>query len=369
MDLALSNLTLKHLVEELKFLENGFVNNVQTLENGWIKVKVHSKASGDKNLVITQSALFVSNYSLQAKQSPGGFSALLKKYLNNQRIIKISQHSADRIIVVEFPESIMIIELFAKGNLVLCNKEMKIIKAMRREEWKDRKLEQNAEYKYPSSKGIHPLEENEKNFEAKLKENKKTLFGACVDILNTPPLILENVFSELGIDKKKNASEAITKEVNTILKKIKEIYFAPAKKPILIDGVLYTGGIGEAKTSTKEFENINSALNSLLLNEEVKETAVPLAQETKNERKNKFEKEVNAKNNQILGLGVQEKELQEKGEKIYLKYNELKELFTAINKAKEKGICEKEIVEKINSKIKLIKKLDFKKNTVIVEIN
>ena len=169
---SLSNLALKHLVEELQILENGFINKSQTLENGWLKLKVHTK-QGDKNLVITPTALFLSEKSLQAKQSPGGFSALLKKYLFNQRIISLKQHSVDRVVVFKFPEHFLVVELFAKGNLVLCNKEMNIIRAMRKEEWKDRKLEAGEEYKFPSSRGANPLEENEKDFYKKLKENKK----------------------------------------------------------------------------------------------------------------------------------------------------------------------------------------------------
>lgn len=61
--IQLSNLALRHLVGELQFLVNGFVNNAQSLENGWVKVKVHTKL-GDKNLVLTPNALFVPNISL-----------------------------------------------------------------------------------------------------------------------------------------------------------------------------------------------------------------------------------------------------------------------------------------------------------------
>jgi len=361
--IQLSNLTLKHLVAELKFLENGFVNNVQTLENGWMKMKVHTK-QGDKNLVLTPNALFISNYSLQAKSSPGGFSALLKKYLDNQRIISLAQRSADRIVVFEFMSVFMILELFAKGNVILCDKEMKIIKAMRREEWKDRKLEQNEEYKYPSSKGINPVEETQKEFDKKLAENKKTFFGACVDILNTSPAILEYVFDELKLDKKKNATEATATEAKKLLKKMQDIYNSPAKKAFLIEGALYTTEIGKPKD--KEFESVSSALNALMLNEEIKENAMALTKEAKVEKESKYEKEKRAKENQMKGLLEQAKQAQEKGEQIYLKYNELKELVEVIKKGKAKGLSEKEIIEKINSKKKLIKEIDFKKNKLIV---
>jgi predicted ribosome quality control (RQC) complex YloA/Tae2 family protein len=368
MDIQLSNLALSHLVEELKFLENGFVNNVQSLENGWMKIKVHTKTQGDKQLVIAPNAVFVSNYSLQAKQNPGGFSALLKKYLDNQRILSIKQHGVDRIVLLEFMELFLVLELFAKGNLVLCNKSMEIIKAMRKEEWKDRKLEQFAKYRFPSSKGINPLEETLAGLEKKLKESSKSFFGASVDALNASPLILEHAFNELGLDKKKDSKNATEKESKALLEKVQEIYLQKNGKAYLHGGVIYSTEIG--KEHEQEFESINAALNSLLFNDsgkaEIKIIEKPPAVEKK--KAEKYEKDRLAKLNQIAGLEVKEKEAQKKGEEIYLHYNEIKEIFAAIEKAKKRGLSEKEIVEKINSVKPVIKGLNFKENKVTLKL-
>jgi len=368
MEIQLSNLALKHLVEELQVLENGFVNNVQTLENEWIKMKVHTKQFGDKNLILTPNSLFVSNYSLPAKQSPGGFSALLKKYLFNQRIISLKLHSVDRIVVMEFPEMLLILELFAKGNLILCNREKIIIKSMRREEWKDRTLQANEVYKFPSSRGANPAEETLVDFEKKLKENNKSFFGACVDILNTSPLILEYVFDELKIDKKKDATKATQKEVKEVLVKMKEIYSSKEGKVYLNQGVIYSTEIGKEKE--KEFENIGAALNSLLVsNAEKKEVVIkdaPKTEETK--KKIKFEKDIEAKEAQIKGLLIKENESQKKGETIFLHYAEIKSVLEAVSKAKSKGLDEKEIISKINAIKPLIKELDFKKKKIVLTL-
>jgi predicted ribosome quality control (RQC) complex YloA/Tae2 family protein len=365
MEIQLSNLTLKHLLQELSFLENGFVNNVQTLENGWIKMKIHTKVQGDKQLIITPNAFFMSNYSLPANQNPGGFSALLKKHLDNQRIISIKQHGVDRIVVFEFLDLYLIIELFAKGNLILCNKEMKIIRAARKEEWKDRKLEQNEEYKFPSSKGVNPLEEKVEDFEKKLKENTKTLFGACIDLLNASPQVLEFVFEELKIDKKKNAMESTKKEAKQILEGVVEIYSSKEKKVYLSEKVLYSVDLGKAKE--QEFDSINSALNILLLSGDTKKEIIIVEPQKERKKDEKFLREMTAKQNQVAGLEIQSEELQKKGEEIYLHYNELIELFDALKKAKQKGLTEKETIEKINSIKPMIKELDFKKNVVKVD--
>jgi len=368
MDIQLSNLALKHLMEELSFFENGFVNNVQTLANGWLKIKVHTKQYGDKQLILTPNALFISNTSISAKQNPGGFSALLKKYLNNQRIISLKQRGADRIVLFEFPDVFMILELFAKGNIILCNKEMKIIRAMRKEEWKDRKLETDETYKFPSSKGINPAEETQKTFDKKIEENEKTFFGAAIDVLNTSPAILEHVFEELKLDKKKNAKSATRKETKLLLERIKEIYSNKSTGVFLSEGTIYSSEIG--KTKEKEFDSITSALNTLLLSEASAKAEIVKSPTVKEETKKKLkqEKEAQAKMNQIEGLMVQEKEAQEKGELVFLHYQEIKEVLTTVEKARAKGFDEKEIISKINSIKPIIKELDFKKEKLVLTV-
>ncbi|MEI7961265.1 MAG: NFACT family protein [archaeon] len=365
MNITLSNLALAHLVEEMQLLTNGFVNKSQTLDNGWTKLKIHTKTLGDKNLILTSNAFFISNTSIPAKLHPGGFSALLKKYLMNQRIISLSQHGADRIVLFEFPEVFLVIELFAKGNQILCDKEMLIIKAERKEEWKDRTLAQGELYKFPSSKGPNPKDESLSEFEKKLSESEKSFFGAAVDALNTSPAILEYIFDALALDKKKGAKSASSGEVKKLLFKIKEIYAAKPIKPFVFDGALYSTEINKPKE--KEFADINSALNALLLNEENKIEVVE--DNTKQKKQSKFLKEMTAKQAQIGGLTIQEQQAQSKGEAIYLHYNEIKELLEVVNKAKSKGLAEKEIIEKINAVKPIIKELDFKKKKLVVKFD
>jgi len=236
---------------------------------------------------------------------------------------------------------------------------------MRKEEWKDRKLESGEEYKFPSSRGTNPTEETLSAFEKKLKENPKTLFGACVDTLNTSPIILEHAFDLVEVDKKKNAVDVTKAETIIILKKIQEIYSAPAIKPFVFEGALYSTEIGKPKE--QEFENINAALNVLFLGANAEE---PTTKEVKVETKllAKKEKEKQAKFNQMTGLAVSEKENQEKGEAIFTNYSQLNELLSAIKKAEAKGLEEKIIIEKINSIKPIIKSLGLKKKKLVVKL-
>ncbi len=360
MNYTLSNLALKHLVEELGYLVNGYVNKVQMLDNNWIKIKVHTKEFGDKNLILTPNVFFVSKTPLNAKQNPGGFSALLKKYLFNQRIISIRQHSLDRIIIFQFPSVFLVVELFAKGNLILCDKDMRIIKAMRKEEWKDRKLEQNEVYKFPSSKGVSPLEINEKRLEELIKCSRKSFFGACVDSLNASPLILEKIFADLNIDKKKEAISAKSSEVNLIAQEIKKIYSSPPGSPFVWESVIYTTDIG--KERQREFESINSALNTLFVGQIASVSEIKI--EIKPKKVQKIFEEINSKNKLIEELKIKENEAQVAGEKIYLNYQKLNLFFNSLKNAQKNGVDEKEVIKLINSKAQIVNGLDTKKKKI-----
>jgi predicted ribosome quality control (RQC) complex YloA/Tae2 family protein len=359
-NVSLSNLALKHLVEEIQPLTNGFVNKVQTLENNWIKMKVHTKEGG-KDLVFMPSAIFLTEYSIPAKMSPGGYSALLKKYLFNQRVESIEQLGVDRIIVFSFPNNYLVAELFAKGNLILTDKKYKIIKAMKKEEWKDRKLEIGEEYKFPTSKGMNPLTGDKSEFLESFLSNPKTSFGACIDLLNVSPVILERIFTQLSFDKMRNASDFSKNEAEKIFNKIKEEYSLPESKVSLINKILYSTEVGIPAEAS--FATINSALNELL----VKQIGRPKEESKIEKKQDKFELTLSEKEKQIITCEKEEKVFKETGDLIYLNYNLVSEVIHAVKKGSEKGLNAKEIKEKINHVKNIVDRVDLKNKKV--EIN
>jgi len=282
----------------------------------------------------------------------------LKKHLFNQRIISLTQHGFDRIVILEFPEKYLLLELFAKGNVILCDKEMNILRAMRKEKWKDRTLEKEQVYKFPSSRGQSPLEIDEKEFLNALLDNKKTLFGACIEILNVSPAIMEHVFTTLKLNKTKDANKS-TSEGKKILKRIVKIYSSKEDVVYLSKKNIYSTKTDEA--AEQSFTNLNEALNELLI-EEIK----PFVYEEEKAKKTKDR--TSEYLDQIKENEKKEIEFKETAEKIYLEYNTISKILNAIKKGKAKGLDAKEITGKINSVNKVIKTIDFDKNKVVVEL-
>ena len=335
---------------------NGFINKVQTTQDGLLKLKVHTK-KGDKNLLITKEALFTSNSSVPAKQNPGGFSAFLKKFLFNQRIISITQKGVDRIVIFEFPDYDLILELFAKGNLILIDKNKKIARALKKEKWKDRELAIGEEYKFPSSQGISPLDEKETDFVEQMQTNSKTAFGAVVEILNVSPKIIEFIFEENKLDKKTNANELDKKVIKKLLKDIQKIYSSDATTAYVYKNTLYSVELNKEKE--QKFESLNAALNFLVKdNPSTKEVVKEI----------KVEKKTDNYSAQIEQAKVNEVKFKEVGNEIYSRYTEINQIIDAVNAGKKKGLTEKEIKSKINGVKRVIKDLNFKKNKLILEL-
>lgn len=354
MEFQLTNLTLKHLVEENQFLINGFVNKIQTTPQNLLKMKIHTK-KGDKNVLFTNNAFFITEKSISAKQNPGGFSALLKKYLFNQRIISIQQKGVDRIVVFEFPEKLLIFEFFSNGNVILCEKDYTIIKAMRKEKWKDRELKKGEKYKFPSSRGKNPLEETKEEFFEKLKINEKSLFGAVLDIENIAPQILETIFENNRINKKENAKNVDKKTANTILDEIQKIYLSKATKAYISGKIIYSFETNLKKE--EEFESLNKLLEEKNLGEIKEEQEVV-----------KIKKKTENYEDQIKTAMQEEIDMKKKGEQIYIKYSKIEDILNAIKKGRENGKKAKEIKNRINSVNPVIKELDLDNNRVILDV-
>ena len=340
--IELPNLTLNHLVQENQVLVNGFINKVQTTEDNLLKLKIHTK-TGDKTILINKKFFFISNKSEIAKQNPGGFSALLKKYLFNQRIISIKQKGFDRIVIIEFPNNYLILEFFAKGNIILCDKELIIIKALKKEKWKDRELSKDNKYLFPSSRGQNPLEITVNDFYEKLKTSEKTLFGATLDIINVAPILIELIFDEINIQKTINAKNIDEKNAKTLLEKIQKIYSKKEEKVFLRENILFSICIN--KEPEKNYQSINDALNQL---------------EKRTEKKVEKKKQVINYDLQQQKFLEEELLMKKKGENIYLNYNELNEIIQEIKNNKKEVKNNKGIIK--------VKEIDLKRNKLIVEL-
>ena len=365
--MQIPNISLAYLIAELSpLLEDSILRKVQELENNWLKLKLQTR-QGTKDLILAPDTFFVTSYSLPAKQTSSGFGAFLRKRISNKKILSLKQHGLDRIVLFEFDEYFLILELFAKGNVILTTKEMEIVSAYRKEQWKDQKISKTEQYKFPSSKGANPLEITSKEFKEILSKSNSDCIRTIVSKLNIAPVAGEEACLNAGIDKSKDAKSLETKEILKLAKELKQLYTVDIKK--------LKPGVSENQILPFEMKSAISFQKAPSLNEAIDEH---FSSEIAEKKAETVEGQVKkAKQDKRLEIQVEsEKELLEraeaerlKAEAIYSNYQGIKSAIE-LAKAFEKGkLTKEEVMYKVSELGFEVKKIDLKDKKLFLKLD
>ena len=140
-----------HLVKEFQKLVDGRVDKIYQDEEFFLFQIYTGKRRVNLAIEIPNVAYLTENKPSFAK--PGGFCMFLRKRLQKGRITAIEQVRFDRILRLDidvFEKQYRVyLELFGKGNLLVCDAEDKIISAYDNIVYKDRSLRGGVEYELP----------------------------------------------------------------------------------------------------------------------------------------------------------------------------------------------------------------------------
>lgn len=147
---AISALAIRAVVGELQQFAGQHLSNIQQVGTESFKLSFGSKDA----IVELGRRIFVASY--ENPGTPSALSMLMRKHIRNARLVAVRQHDFDRVVILDFPENRLFLELFSKGNLVLTDGQDIIISAFREGEWKDRAIRRGIRYSFPPSKGKDP---------------------------------------------------------------------------------------------------------------------------------------------------------------------------------------------------------------------
>ncbi|MEK6973008.1 MAG: NFACT family protein [archaeon] len=361
----LPNITLWYLVKELESqINQGHMNKIQELDNNWLKVTINK--DGTHKMILTPNNFFMSEYVLNAKQQSSGFGAFLNKRVENRRILSFKQHGLDRVVVFEFADSYLILELFAKGNIIITDKKFITIKPYRQEMWKDRTLKKDVPYIFPQDKRANILEINFRKFYEIIKNSEDPLVFALIENINLAPLFLEEACNKSGIDKNKPAKEVSENELKIVHKtilsfferKVEPVLLLQNSKHLLLPFPLETvpGNIVE------KFDSLNDAIGKLNVE------SISKKKDLGSERKSN-ELKISMENQKTALVEVQKmaEENKETGNKIYENYVLIKEICEIIRDMKKNG--EEGIVDKIKQRFPQVDKINIKEGKITINIS
>ncbi len=130
MKKEISALELHFLIEEWNLKGAKFDKIFQYKDN--FAFQMHIPNKGKKYLNLINKILFFSDKKIKISLQPPGFCMFLRKHLSNSRIIEVKQLSFERIIEFNTNKGKLLIELFGKNNITLCDNDYIILGAYRK---------------------------------------------------------------------------------------------------------------------------------------------------------------------------------------------------------------------------------------------
>ena len=369
MKKEISSLEIRYLIKEFQYLINSKVDAISNPEKNELLIQFFVQGKGKRILRILPSFIYLTSEKKSAEK-PSGFCMALRKYLINSRLRRINQINSERIIEFLFEtrekKYSLIIELFNKGNIILCEEDNKIISLLKSHKWKDRELKSNIKYKLPPQK-VNFFDLDEKTTK-KILASKKQLVKKLASDMGLGGVYAEEVCLLSNVDKNKiNLNE---KEIILITKTIKKLInqkIDPCvvhKDKQILDIVPFSMELYK-NFDSKKFKDYNSTLDFVLtksLNSIIQDKKTIVYEK----KIKKIENIINKQKEKIKENEKNIKENEKKAELIYSNYKLINEILGTINKAIKKYSWE-EIKNKLKDH-KIIKEVNSKDKKIILEL-
>lgn len=389
MKTQFSSIELIRVVKELKErIINGKINQVyvnfdrEKATKKEILIELYVPNKGKQLLyILFPSLLYLPTQKPQMPEKPDGYCLYLRKWLKNARIKDIEQLGTERILkfIVEGKDPTkaeytplvyhIYIELFSKGNFIVCNSKDTILSPLELQEWTDRIVKPQVPYQYPRQEyNVFKMSENdfEKALDLSMKENiVKTLAlslgigGVYAEELCMRANILKTT-TKLTTTQKKQLFEQwkilLQQVMNSQATIVKEEATVVDVFPCLMQ--LYKE---KSEPCSSYLDGLEQSVGVFT----VEKTTAPLL--TKHDKTiEKLQTMVRMQKQQCETFEIEYKENQKKGEYIYEHYQEIEEIFRQLQEARKIKSWE-EIKATIKSN-KIIKKIDEKTKEMVIDI-
>src|SRR3989344_1179701 len=211
----ISSLDLHFLAKELDGLVGARVDRIYNQENE-LYFQFHKSNAGKVILmVIPAKALFLVTEK-SSDEEPSHLCTVMRKHLEGKLLKSLKQLEPERILELVFGpkenERVVFIELFGKGNIVLCN-EGRIMDALTKHVFKDRSIIPGQDYKHPTMNfNIFELDDISTMLEKSGKDKIVTLLAAELGLGGT---YAEEICLLAGIEKDRSPGTIKKEEQNS----------------------------------------------------------------------------------------------------------------------------------------------------------
>jgi predicted ribosome quality control (RQC) complex YloA/Tae2 family protein len=218
---------------ELRYLTNNiskktldyYVSNIYGINSKSLLFKLHHPEKPDVLLMFSTMGLWTTSKKIEQIE----INKLLKRLrsdLLRLKLTKIEQIGAERIAYLTFSgfdkEFIIIGEFFGDGNIILCNKEMKILALLHSIDVRHRKLQVGLTYTPPPENSVNIFNMTQKDIEEILSSSMPTAkwIGRT---LGLPTKYAEEICRMSKIDSKISGNQLTNDDAKRIFESVREI--------------------------------------------------------------------------------------------------------------------------------------------------
>ena len=386
-----------------------------------IRINLYVFHQGRDNLVIEAGKrLHMTKHIRPSPTLPQAFPMLLRKYLMGGRIVSVEQHDFDRIIKIGIERagvrSTLIVELFARGNVLIVDSENKIILPMNPVTLKDRRLRSGEIYELPEAQ-LSPIEAKVSDLMDAFSKSTADIVRTIATRFNLGGVLAEEACARAGINKSRPAKEATVEDAEKLREALQDLFsplfrardaartegepeggaeiedrpgaetgpLIPGLRPQHIkqeiNGKMETFDVVPfdlnrySEYEKEYFDSFNTALDEFFGKKALEQVAEVKEAEKKEKTLGVFERRLMQQEDSLAKF---EKEIEKNNalaETVYANYQIIEELFSVLNGARAKGYSWDEIrsilkqAKKTVSAAQTITNIDQKTGTVTVNLD
>ncbi len=224
--MTLAGIELSYLANEISSkTKDYYVSNIYGITRNSLLFKLHHPEKPDLLLMFSTFGFWITNVKISQMEE----NRLVKRLRNDllrSRIINVEQIGSERIVQVTFSgfnqEFVLIGEFFGDGNILLCNKEMKILSLLHSIDVRHRKLGVGLTYVAPPSSGSDIFKVTQKDLE-EIKSASTVTVRWIGRTLGLPSKYAEEIMKRSNVDGQRLGNTLSSEEVATIYQATREM--------------------------------------------------------------------------------------------------------------------------------------------------
>lgn len=342
--------------------KNGHIQQLRSVGAEKFVLKIHTKNGTHEILIALPSLITQTTHKWKAEENQPSFVNATKKELDNAKIEKVEQEGVDRVLTIHTTQGNLIIELFGDGNLILTDKQNKILAVHAAREWKGRTLKRNHIYKPPAG----PVAWDalpDKISELQPSAPFRSVGSWMVSTLGIPPVSTE-AWAQIAGRKPEDTqplTQAEWKKLHAFMKKKYDSSFMSWMKTEHKGKEWVLHCLEKGESENNEWKKAFGWIEESILNEK--------KEDVKNEDPHAKERaalnvNLERQQNQVDAWENDSKEKQKMGEWIYGNFDLVTQLIDSVKRGKKQKVNDTKMLSEIRKKIPAVERIDSEKGEI-----